>query len=174
MLYNLKRLAKVKDAEKGTMNEEEMEESSPVSVVRFGLGKEIQLFPDELVVLQHEEGRESHVSLQEVRWLILTPGDPNPAKLVLMADLEDDSTVVLAEGINNARDLRTLISHIRELAPHIQFDPPNMEEQLLQAINNRRMHLLILYGVMPFVWLVLCIVLWLLYLLIAYLGAHHH
>ena len=40
------------------------------------------------------------------------PGDPTPSKLILMADLTDDSTILLAEGMSNARDFRAMIPHL--------------------------------------------------------------
>ncbi len=151
------------------MSDNDVVKQSPISVVRFGLGKEIQLYPDELVVVSREEAEETRVALTQIQRLILTPGDPNPARLILLADLDDGATIVLAEGMSNARDFRTMLPLIRERAPHIEFDPPDMEEQLRQALNNRRAWSLTCYGAI----LLVCIMLYLLYLLVAYLGAHH-
>ncbi|HBE24298.1 MAG TPA: hypothetical protein DDW33_01255, partial [Ktedonobacter sp.] len=78
----------------------------PISTVRFGMGKEIRLYTDELVVTGQEEDQEIRVALDAIKRLTLVPGDPNPAKLVLMADLDDDTTIILAEGMSNARDFR--------------------------------------------------------------------
>src|SRR5262245_59486541 len=108
------------------MDENELARTYPISVVRFGMGKEIQLYADELVVTAHEEGKELRVPLDEIKCLTLTPGDPNPAKLILMADLEDDSTILLAEGMSNARDFRALLPHLQKLRPNLELDPPDM------------------------------------------------
>src|SRR5450759_1707512 len=85
----------------------------PISTVRFGMGKEIQLFSHALVVTGQEENQEIRVELAAMKRLTLVPGDPNPSKLVLMADLDDDTTIILAEGMSNARDFLSLI-HISE------------------------------------------------------------
>lgn len=140
-----------------------------VSVVRFGMGKEIQLYTDELVVTGQEADQETRVSLDAIKRLILVPGDPNPSKLVLMADLDEEITIILAEGMTNARDFRELLPHLHELAPHIQLDPPDMGEQLRQALNSRRAWSLTCYGAIALV----CLFLFALYLIVAYLGAHH-
>jgi hypothetical protein len=56
-----------------------------------------------------------------------------------------------------------------ELKPDLQLDPPNMEEQLRQALNNRRAVTLTCYGTI----ILVCIVPYLLYLLVVYIGMHH-
>ena len=151
------------------MSEEQDLYKVPVSTVRFGIGKEIQLFHDELVVKGVEEGQEIRLRLESISRLILAPGDPNPSRLILMADLDDDTTVILAEGMSNARDFRAMLPRIREFCPEMQFDPPDMEEQLRQALNTRRAWTLTCYGT----FLLVCIALFVLYLVVAYIGAHH-
>jgi len=151
------------------MSDNEPIKKIPLSTVRFGMGKEIQLYEDELVVTGREEGRETLVPLEAIQRLILIPGDPNPSKLLLMADLDDETTIILAEGMTNARDFRAMLPRIKELRPDIQLDPPDMEEQLRQALNNRRAWNLTCYGSI----VLLCISLYVLYLVVAYLGAHH-
>lgn len=141
----------------------------PISTVRFGMGKEIQLYTDELVVTGQEESQETRVELEAIQRLTLVPGDPNPSKLILMADLDDDTTIILAEGMSNARDFRAMLPHLIELCPDLQLDPPDMEEQLRQALNNRRAWSLTCYGT----FILICILLFLLYLAVAYFGAHH-
>ena len=156
-----------------SMSENNIIKKNPISIVRFGIGKEIELYPDELVIVGKEEGKEGRVPLEAIKRLILTPGDPNPSKLILMADLNDEeegnTTVILAEGMTNARDFRAMIPRILELRPDMQLDPPDMEEQLRQALNNRRAWSLTCYGAI----ILLFIVLYLLYLAVALLGAHH-
>lgn len=147
----------------------EMVRKEPVSVVRFGMGKELQLYFDELVVTGKEEDEELRLQLEAIKRLILTPGDPNPGKLVLMADLDDDTTVILAEGMTNARDFRAMLPHLLELCPDLELDPPDMGEQLRQALNTRRAWMLTCYGS----FILLCILLYGLYLLVSYIGAHH-
>ena len=140
----------------------------PISVVRYGMGKEIQLYNDELVVTSREEGKERRLPLETLKRLTLTPGDPNPSKLVLLADLNDGSTLLLVEGMTNARDFRALLPHLVELRPEIQLDPPDMAEQLRQALNNRRAWSLTCYGTV----ILLCLFLYGLYLLFAFIGTH--
>lgn len=151
------------------MNETDHARQSPISVVRFGMGKEIQLFENELVVTGTEEDQETRLQLSALKRLILIPGDPNPSKLVLMADLDDNTTVILAEGMTNARDFRAMLPHIKELQPELELDPPDMEEQLRQALNTRRAWTLTCYGS----FLLVCVLLYILYLVVAYLGNHH-
>ncbi|MBV9707631.1 MAG: hypothetical protein JO125_09515 [Chloroflexi bacterium] len=150
------------------MSENDLIKKSPVSVVRFGMGKEILLYDDELVVTGQEEGQETRVQLDAIKQLILVPGDPNPGKLVLMADLDDDTTVILSEGMSNVRDFRALLPRLQALHPHIQLDPPDMEEQLRQALNTRRAWTLTCYGT----FLLVCALLVLLYFAVAFIGAH--
>jgi hypothetical protein len=133
------------------------------------LGKEIQLYTDELVVTAKEEDQEIRLQLSAIKRLILVPGDPNPAKLVLMADLQDETTLILAEGMSNARDFRAMLPHIIELSPDIQLDPPDMYEQLRQALNNRRAWTITCYGSI----LLVCLLLFALYLIVTFIGAHH-
>ena len=140
-----------------------------ISTVRFGIGKEIRLYIDELAVTGQEEDQEIRIALEAIKRLILVPGDPNPAKLVLMADLDDDTTIILAEGMSNARDFRAMLPHLIELSPDLQLDPPDMGEQLRQALNNRRAWALTCYGTI----LLICVSLYLLYLVVAFIGSHH-
>ncbi|HEX6554407.1 MAG TPA: hypothetical protein VF026_16700 [Ktedonobacteraceae bacterium] len=142
---------------------------TPISTVRFGMGKEIRLYMDELAVTGQEEDQEIRIALGAIKRLILVPGDPNPAKLVLMADLDDDTTIILAEGMSNARDFRAMLPHLIELSPDLQLDPPDMGEQLRQALNNRRAWALTCYGTI----LLICVSLYLLYLVVAFIGSHH-
>ena len=106
------------------MSEEIDEKKIPISTVRFGIGKEMQLYLDELVVTVREEGRETRVPLETIQRLTLMPGDPTPSKLILMADLTDDSTILLAEGMSNARDFRAMIPHLVELCPDLNWNRP--------------------------------------------------
>ena len=151
------------------MNEEQDDHKAPVKVVRFGIGKELRLYADELAVTGVEEDQEIGLRLESIMRLILMPGDPYPAILVLMADLDDDTTVILAEGMTNARDFIAMLPRIREFCPDMQFDPPDMEEQLRQALNTRRAWTLTCYGT----FLLICVALFALYLIVAYIGAHH-
>src|SRR5579859_3115814 len=151
------------------MSDNETIKKLPISTVRFGMGKEIRLYTDELVVTAQEEDQETRVQLSALKRLTLMPGDPNPAKLILMADLDDDTTVILAEGMSNARDFRAMLPHIIELCPDIQLDPPDMSEQVRQALNTRRAWTLTCYGT----FLLICILLLVFYLVVAYIGAHH-
>src|SRR2546430_5886681 len=151
------------------MSENELVRKLPISVVRFGMGKEIQLYNDELVVTGREEDQETRLQLDAIERLILIPGDPNPSKLVLMADLDDGTTVILVEGMTNARDFRAMLPHIIELCPDIQLDPPDMSEQLRQALNTRRAWTITCNGT----FILVCVLLFVLYLAVAYIGSHH-
>lgn len=151
------------------MTENNAAEKHPINTVRFGMGKEIRLYTDELVVTGQEENQEIRVELEAIKRLTLVPGDPNPSKLVLMADLDDDTTIILAEGMSNARDFRAMLPHLIELSPDLQLDPPDMGEQLRQALNSRRAWTLTCYGTIVLV----CISLYILYLVVAFIGAHH-
>jgi hypothetical protein len=71
--------------------------------------------------------------------------------------------------MSNARDFRAMLPHLIELCPDLQLDPPDMGEQLRQALNNRRAWALTCYGMFA----LLCILLFALYLLVSYLGGHH-
>jgi hypothetical protein len=86
-----------------------------------------------------------------------------------MADLDDDITVILVEGMTNARDFRAMLPHIIELCPDIQLDPPDMSEQLRQALNTRRAWTITCYGT----FILVCVLLYVLYLVVAYIGSHH-
>src|SRR5216684_8799194 len=152
------------------MSNNDIVKKYPISVVRFGMGKEIQLYIDELVVTVQDEDQEIRVRLDVIKRLILVPGDPTPSKLVLMADLNDDTTIILAEGMSNARDFRAMLPHLIELCPDLQLDPPDMGEQLRQALNSRRAWALTCYGTI----LLVCASLYILYLIVAFIGAHQH
>lgn len=150
------------------MSEDPTTHPYPVSVVRYGMGKEIQLYADEFVIASREEGKEVRLPLATIERLTLTPGDPNPAKLVLLADLTDGSSLLLVEGMTNARDFRAMLPHLLELHPEIQLDPPDMAEQLRQALNTRRAWSLTCYGTI----VLLCLFLYGLYLFVAFIGIH--
>jgi len=150
-------------------NYNETDKKLPIGIVRFGIGKEMQLFLDELVVTSREEGKEIRLDLSTIKRLTLMPGDPNPGKLILMADLDDDTTIILAEGMSNVRAFRAMLPHLTELIPDLQLDPPDMSEQLYQALNNRRAWLLTCYGSI----ILLCIFLYTLYLILTYISTHH-
>lgn len=151
------------------MGENETTHQFPVSVVRFGIGKELRLYKDEIAVTSPEEGHEIRVPLNEIKLLTLMPGDPNPSKLILIADLTDDTSIILAEGMSNAKDFRVMLPILQELNPDIELDPPDMSEQLRQALNNRRAWALTCYGAI----LLICLSLYILYLIVAFIGTHH-
>lgn len=151
------------------MEDSENLKKTPISRVRFGIGKELLLYMDEMVVSGREEGKEVRLPLAHMIRLTLMPGDPNPSKLILMADLDDDTSVLLAEGMNNAKDFRAMLPHLVELAPDLQLDPPDMSDQLWQAMNNRRAwNLTCLTAV-----ILVIVIIFVLYLIVAFIGAHH-
>ena len=141
-----------------------------VARVRFGLGKELQLYPDTFVVVQHEARDELRLHLDSLKRMTLAPGDPVPSKLVLLFDLDDGTTIIAAEGMSNARDFRKLLARLVEIKPDLELDPPNMDEQLTQALDIRRRGLLGCYGFIA----VTCVLVWVVYLVVAFIGAHAH
>ena len=151
------------------MHDYETTGEEPISIVRFGIGKEIRLYRHTLVITGQEDGYMQQIALSEIKRLILTPGEPTPSKLILRADLTDDENVVLANGMTNARDFRKMLPRLEELLPDLQLDPPDMAEQLRQALNNRRAWSLTCYGAI----VLLCIGLYALYLIVAYLRTLH-
>jgi len=151
------------------MHDYETTGEEPISIVRFGIGKEIRLYRHTLVITGQEDGYMQQIALSEIKRLILTPGEPTPSKLILRADLTDDENVVLANGMTNARDFREMLPRLEELLPDLQLDPPDMAEQLRQALNNRRAWSLTCYGAI----VLLCIGLYALYLIVAYLRTLH-
>ncbi len=151
------------------MSENQNSPHDPISIVRFGIGKELRLYHNEIVTTGSEEDKELHLDIHSIKRLTLMPGDPNPSKLILMADLDDDTTIILAEGMSNARGFRKMLPHILELNPDLQLDPLDMSEQLRQALNTRRAWTLTCYGS----FILICVMLYVLYLIVAYIGAHH-
>src|SRR6266702_8369235 len=119
------------------MSENQNSRQYPISTVRFGIGKELRLYNDELVTTASEEDKELHIQLQAIKRLTLIPGDPNPSKLILMADLDDDTTIILAEGMSNARDFRKMLPQITELIPDLQLDPPDFLLPVRVALHAR-------------------------------------
>jgi hypothetical protein len=149
-------------------NEGDVEERQPLARVRYAFGKELQLFPDSFVLIRREEAEADRVELASVKRLILAPGDPNPSKLILMFDLDDGNTIIAAEGISAVNEFRTMLTKLLEIAPQIELDPTDMDTQLKQALDIRRRSLLGCYGSI----LGSCILLWLIYLTVAFLGGH--
>lgn len=145
-------------------------EEAPLVRVRYGLGKELRLYPDAIVVAFLEAHEETRYALEGIRRLILIPGEYTPSKLVLMFELDDGTTVIAAEGMTNVRGFRQLLARLKEAAPQIELDPDNMDEQLAQALDIRRRYSLGCYGAA----LGACLLLWLFYLLVAFIGHIHH
>jgi hypothetical protein len=148
----------------------ESAEPQPLARVRYGLARELRLYPDSIVVELKEEHEETRYNLDSIKRLILSPGEYNPAKLVLMFDLDDGATVIAAEGMTNVRDFRALLAKLREMRPEIELDPPDMDAQLQQALEIRRRSLLGCYGAIAGI----CVALWIIYLVVAYVGSHAH
>lgn len=149
---------------------EDESDTQPLARVRYSFGKELVLYPDCFVLLRREEAEADRVELASVKRLVLTPGEPNPSKLILMFDLDDGNTVIAAEGITAVGEFRALLAKLREIAPQIELDPPDMDTQLKQALDIRRRSLMGCYGSI----LAACVVLWIIYLAVAFLGAHPH
>ncbi len=146
------------------------DEEQPLARVRYGLGKELRLLPDAFVVLLREEQDEMRFALANIERLTLAPGDHTPSKLVLMLDLDDGNTVIAAEGVTNVRDFRKLLARLTEVAPQIELDPPDMDEQLRQALEIRTRAQLGCYGAV----LATILLIWIIYLIVAFIGAQAH
>jgi hypothetical protein len=144
------------------------DEPDLLAKVRYGLGKELRLYPDAFVVLYREEHDETRFNLESIRRVILAPGEYTPSKLVLMFDLDDGNTAIVAEGMTNVRDFRRLLARLVAIRPEIELDPPNMDEQLIQALDIRKRSLLGCYGFVG----VSCLLVWIVYLVVAFIGAH--
>jgi hypothetical protein len=157
-------------AEHGAAEGAEDVEETPLVRVRYGLGKELRLYPDAIVVALLEAHEETRYALDGIRRLILVPGEYTPSKLVVMFELDDGNTVIAADGMTNARGFRQLLTQLREIAPQIELDPDNMDEQLAQALDIRRRYSLGCYGVV----IGACLLLWIFYLVVALIGHGHH
>lgn len=144
------------------------EEEQPLVRVRYGLGKELRLYPDAFVVAQKEVHEELSLRLDNIRRLILTPGEHTPSKLVLMFELDDGNVVIAAEGMTNVPGFRRLIARLHEIRPEIELDPPNMDEQLMQALDIKRRAQIGCYGAL----FGSCVLIWIVYLVVALIGAH--
>ena len=156
--------------EAGEDGEDGDDGGAPLVRVRYGLGKELRLYPEAIVVAFLEAHEETRYALGSIRRLILMPGEYTPSKLVLMFELDDGDTVIAAEGMTNVRGFRQLLARLKEVAPQIELDPDNMDEQLAQALDIRRRYSLGCYGVA----LGACVLLWVFYLVVAFIGHVHH
>lgn len=145
-------------------------EETPLARVRYGLGKELRLYPDAFTVLLREEHEELRYALANITRLVLAPGEHTPSKLVLMFELDDGNTVIAAEGVSNVRGFRGLLRKLEELHLPIELDPPDMDEQLKQALEIRSRYQMGCYGL----FLGICLLLTIAYLVVALIGAHHH
>ncbi len=115
-------------------------------VVRYGLAKEIILHPNSIEFLAREEGNSDNFELSAIQKIALTPGEHLPSKLLLLLQFVDGTTIIAAEGMTNVRDFIQMVSRIRAIAPHILFDPEDIEEQLRQALYNKRVANIGCYG----------------------------
>jgi hypothetical protein len=148
-----------------TMTSFDADTAPPLARVRYGLAKELRLYPHYVAMIQQEAGEELRVRLAHIRRLILAPGEQVPSKLVLMFDLDDGTTIIAAEGMSNVRDFRVLLAELQRIRPEVELDPVNMDEQLVQALDIRRRSLLGCYGSI----VVAGLVLWVVYMLVALL-----
>jgi hypothetical protein len=145
-------------------------EEAPLARVRYGLGKELRLYPDAFTVLLREEHEELRYALANITRLVLTPGEHSPSKLVLMFELDDGNTVIAAEGVSNVRGFRQLLRALAGLHLPIELDPPDMDQQLKQALEIRSRYQMGCYGLV----LGSCLLLTIAYVIVALIGAHHH
>lgn len=111
---------------------------TPLARVRYGLAKEIQLFPDALVFIAREEGDEDRLPLEHIHSIAVLPGDKIPSKLLVVVEIEEGKHIIAAEGMTNVRDFASMLPILQEYAPHILLDPPDLADQLTQAMQNRR------------------------------------
>ncbi|HKV83366.1 MAG TPA: hypothetical protein VJN88_02340 [Ktedonobacterales bacterium] len=144
------------------------EEELPLARVRYGLGKELRLFDESFVIVQREVRDEIAVRLDNIERVILTPGEHTPSKLVLMFELDDGNVMIAAEGMTNVRDFRRLLARLQEIRPGIELDPPDMDEQLMQALDIKRRTQIGCYGIL----FGSCLLVMFIYLVVALIGAH--
>ncbi len=137
-----------------------MSSQPALSIVRYGIAKELRLYPDRLVSVAYEEGEETAFYFDSIKRLILTPGEHIPSKLMLMLDLTDGNRVIVAEGMTNVKDFRKLLGKLSETQPNLELDPPNMDEQLRQALEIRRRSNLGCYALILLTLLVTIGVIW--------------
>lgn len=163
------RMSADEDGERGdTSDVSDEQPTGLLARVRFGLGKELQLYEDEFVIVQHEARDELRLRLDSLKRMILAPGEQTPSKLVLMFDLDDGNTIIAAEGMSNVRDFRKLLARLLELKPDLELEPANMDEQLVQALDIRRRSLIGCYGFI----VVACVLVWVVYIVVAFIGSH--
>src|SRR5215831_1164378 len=139
-----------------------MATQQPLSIVRYGIAKELRLYPDRLVTVAYEEGEETAYYFESIKRLILMPGEHIPSKLMLMLDLADGNTIIVAEGMSNVKDFRKLLAQLAQVQPNVALDPPDMYEQLRQALEIRRSSNFGCYGFMLATLLATMAVIWLL------------
>jgi hypothetical protein len=151
-----------------------MATQQPLSIVRYGIARELRLYRDRLVTVSYEEGEETVYYFDSIKRLILMPGEHIPSKLILMLDLTDDNTIIVAEGMSNVKDFRRLLAKLAEVQPGVELDPPDMDEQLRQALEIRRRSNFGCYGFVLATFLATIAVIWLLYLIVAFIGSIHH
>lgn len=121
-------------------------DDAPLALVRYGIAREIQLFPDALVFVEREDAEASRFDLATIRTLIVQPGERVPSKLLILLELNDGATVIAAEGMTNVRAFLRFLPALQAAAPHLRLDPPDMAAQLDQAVANRRQANLGCYG----------------------------
>ena len=150
-----------------------MATEQPMSIVRYGIAKELRLYPDRLVTVAYEEGEETAYYFESIKRLVLTPGEHIPSKLMLMLDMDDGNTIIAAEGMSNVRDFRKLLAHLVEVQPTIELDPPDMDEQLRQALEIRTRSSWGCYAIALLTFAAVIGVIVVLYLIIGFIGGLH-
>jgi hypothetical protein len=148
-----------------------MSNQPALSIVRYGIARELRLYPDRLVSVAYEEGEETAFYFDSIKRLVLTPGEHIPSKLMLMLDLSDGNQVIVAEGMTNVRDFRKLLGRLRETQPDLELDPPNMDEQLRQALEIRRRSNL---GCYAFILLTMLVTIGVIWALTSFSSLLHH
>jgi len=104
---------------------------------RFGMGHRLCLSSTELRVTGAERARDLVISLAEVEKISLVPSDANPSKLLFIATCHDQTAHTLVEGIKPGKEFQQLVQCLHEMYPAIEFDPPDMTEQVQQAIQKQ-------------------------------------
>jgi hypothetical protein len=130
-----------------TVPQSEIDSASPLAVVSYGLAKEIQLWPDALIFISREEGIADRFPLEEIQCLSVQPGERVPSKLLILLTFADSTTIIAAEGMTNVRSFQQMLPQLQSIAPHITFEPSDLDEQLTQALINRRQVNFGCYGV---------------------------
>lgn len=129
-----------------------------LSLVRFGIGKELCLYRDTLMFRSSEERREIEFPLEYLTIISVKPGKVLPSKLVLEVTMSDGEVVTVVEGLSNIKGFLRLLDILKSLKPDLSYDPSDLPEQLSQALEIKRSSSLGCYLVIGITFLILVLI----------------